>query len=454
MVRTAAILLLGLVAGAVACAVPVEFDLVIRGGTVYEGSGATPTGVRQIDVGIRGDRIAALGDLTGRRISRIIDASGLVVAPGFIGGDGGSGLSLLLDGSAESHVRQGVTTVVTGVDGNPAFWSDASADRDTLTRYGLLFDWDTPAAFGARLEARGAAVNVATLMPASAARQAIVGQRTTPASAAEQAAMDALVDGALAAGAFGVSGRPGVPSDGKTPDELAALGRAVAARGGVLVLRQRDGALPPDETVGELVAIATAAGGRTIVAGLRLPGEEHWGDGLSLGNTLGDAQRAGVRISATVAPFPDARDGAVSESDVRGLLGSGAASVGSGRAPEAWTTGPVAALDPVAYDTFTRVLGTYAGDDGVFTLIEAIRRLTALAADQFGIPDRGLVREGYFADLVVFDPSLVAEPGAAATPYPRGIAYVVVNGVLTVTPDGHTGSRAGRWLRGPAADGP
>jgi N-acyl-D-aspartate/D-glutamate deacylase len=91
-VRATALTILGLAIGGAACAVPVEFDLVIRGGTVYEGSGATATGVRQIDAGIRGDRITALGDLTGRRISRVIDATGLAVAPGFIDGDAGSGL--------------------------------------------------------------------------------------------------------------------------------------------------------------------------------------------------------------------------------------------------------------------------------------------------------------------------------------------------------------------------
>jgi N-acyl-D-aspartate/D-glutamate deacylase len=103
---------------------------------------------------------------------------------------------------------------------------------------------------------------------------------------------------------------------------------------------------------------------------------------------------------------------------------------------------------PRAYGTFPRVLGRYVRDEQVLTLREAVRRMTSLAAAQFNIPRRGIIREGYYADLVVFDPATVIDRATYEKPhqYPVGIDYVIVNGVVTVTPKGHTGARAGRRL--------
>ncbi|MGH6692496.1 MAG: amidohydrolase family protein, partial [Gammaproteobacteria bacterium] len=108
---------------------------------------------------------------------------------------------------------------------------------------------------------------------------------------------------------------------------------------------------------------------------------------------------------------------------------------------------------PRAYGTFPRVLGRYVREHQVIELREAVRRMTSLAAAQYNIPRRGILREGYYADLVVFDPATVIDRATYEAPhqYPAGIDYVIVNGVVTITPAGHTGARAGRRLAGPGA---
>src|SRR5215470_14843162 len=119
------------------CSTTPEFDIVISGGTVIDGTGAEP---RTADVGIKGDRIMAIGNLTNRNASDRIDASGRMVTPGFIDIMGRSGVSLLSNGLAESHLRQGITSELL-VDRNPAFWTPANADQNALRVAGVTFDW-------------------------------------------------------------------------------------------------------------------------------------------------------------------------------------------------------------------------------------------------------------------------------------------------------------------------
>src|SRR5215510_16563529 len=142
-----------------ACSTAPEFDIVISGGTVIDGTGAEP---RPADVGIKGDRIVAIGDLTNRGASDRIDATGRMVTPGFIDIMGRSGVSLLSNGLAESHLRQGITTEML-VDRSPAFWTTATADQDALRVAGVAFDWHGFDGYFQKLAARGAAINVGTL---------------------------------------------------------------------------------------------------------------------------------------------------------------------------------------------------------------------------------------------------------------------------------------------------
>src|SRR5262245_13553896 len=147
------------------CSTTPEFDIVISGGTVIDGTGAEP---RTADVGIKGDRIVAIGDLTNRSASDRINATGRMVTPGFIDIMGRSGLSLLSNGLAESHLRQGITSELL-VDRNPAFWSPAIADRDALRVAGVTFDWRGFDGYFEKLASRGTAINVGTIAALSLA---------------------------------------------------------------------------------------------------------------------------------------------------------------------------------------------------------------------------------------------------------------------------------------------
>ena len=116
-----------------------RYDLIVRGGEVIDGSGQPP---RRADVGVAGDRITAIGDLASASAGRVIDATGLMVAPGFIDVQGQSGTTLLADGNAESHIRQGITSEIIGEGGSPAFWTAAdTADVESLAPFGIKVDW-------------------------------------------------------------------------------------------------------------------------------------------------------------------------------------------------------------------------------------------------------------------------------------------------------------------------
>src|SRR6185503_8097699 len=115
-----------------------RFDLIVRGGRIVDGSGQPP---QRADVGVVGDRIVRIGDLAAETAGQVIDANGLMVAPGFIDVQGQSGTTLLADGNGESHLRQGITTEIIGEGGSPAFWTPGTDDGEALAPFGLTFDW-------------------------------------------------------------------------------------------------------------------------------------------------------------------------------------------------------------------------------------------------------------------------------------------------------------------------
>src|SRR5215510_8151483 len=190
------------------CATTPEFDIVISGGTVIDGTGAQP---RTADVGIKGDRITAIGNLTNRSASDRIDATGKTVTPGFIDIMGRSGVSLLANGLAESHLRQGITTEML-IDRNPAFWTPAIADQDALRVAGVTFDWRGFDGYFERLASRGTAINVGTLAALSLASRGT----------------EAFVDEALRDGAWGV-----VDDAGILADDVGRVAAAVGRSNGV-----------------------------------------------------------------------------------------------------------------------------------------------------------------------------------------------------------------------------
>ena len=541
------------VLGAAACGSSAPtFDLLVKGGEVIDGRGTPRT---RADIGVNGDRIVALGDLSAATATTVIDATGRVVSPGFIDVQGQSGTTLLIDGNGESHLRQGITSEIIGEGDSPAFWSAKTASPEALTRAGLSVDWTSFDEYFTRLTTRGIAINLGTLIPATLVRNEVIGLANRPPTAEELTRMEAMVAQAMADGAFGLSSALiYVPGSFASTEELVALAKVAGKQRGIYVTHIRgesfnlfnaldealrigkEGALPvvifhlkvgaranwgrmgealtkisSAVAAGQKVSATMypyAAGGTRLAAVLPLWAQEGGTDAM-LTRLADPAQRArihkevetttdgwenllmgatfeGVQVASVPADYDQAvvgkrlseiaaarkadrwdvlfdvitgtkgRAGALfhmmSEDDVRTGLAAPFVTIGTDSAAIR-TEGPLAQGQPHprAYGTFPRVLGKYVREDRVMTLEEAVRRMTGLAAEQFTIRDRGVVREGAYADLVVFDPTTIADSATYEKPhqYARGIDYVVVNGAVAVTPTGVTGTRAGRPLYGP-----
>ncbi len=413
-----------------ACSGQPEFDVVIAGGTVYNGTGQ-PDGVRRADVGLKSDRITAIGDLSGRRARVVIDASGKAVAPGFIDARGQSGITLLADGYGESHLRQGITTEIIG-DNSPVFWTMRTADTAALQPYGIAFDWNGPAGYFQKLESRGTAINVGTLVPVSLARAEGTGA--------------AFVDSAMRAGAFGVCG------DGADVADLTVLAGVAGQHGGLLLSTLKGGAAPADGAA-EILALATQARTPVVLSDLMLLNPPDANTLSQVLVRLSAAATRGLRAFGTVAPYAAMAGG--SDAPAREALRYGSVAIGTNSAAVTAASAP-ATTNPAAFGAFPRLLGQWAREEHVLDLREAVRRVTSLPANIFRIPQRGIIRENFFADVVVFDPAAVRDRASYEKPneYPAGIQYVIVNGVITLTTQGLTGSRAGHRLLGPAARTP
>ena len=399
------------------CASEPDFDLIIRGGTVYDGTGET-AGIRRVDVGITGDRIRRIGDLTTSRARQFIDAGGKVVAPGFIDAQSRSGLTLLADGAGESHLRQGITSEMLS-DNSPALWTAATADTTALGRYGITLDWMGLAGYFDRLESHGTAINVGSLIPLSLARAA--GNGTS------------LVDEAMRDGAFGV-----VDDVNAGEPEVVAAATTVGMHDGMVMVRADSPVASSDEGV---LAVGAHAH-RIVIAGLSRAPADHPAPEM-IGRMLRVAPR-NVFVYGTTAPYAPAAsepEAAVRETAKFGgvLIGTDTAAVpASSSQPD---------TQPAAFGAFPRLVGPYVRDS-VLELREAIRRATSVPASVFQIPQRGIIRENYYADIVVFDARTIADRATFEQPnqYPIGVDYVIVNGVVALTPRGPTGSRPGTRL--------
>jgi dihydroorotase/N-acyl-D-amino-acid deacylase len=284
------------------------FDLVIRDGELIDGAGAT---ARRADVGIRGDTIVEIGDLSAATATRVIDAAGMVVAPGFIDMHSHSDLPLLVDGRSLSKITQGVTTEVLGESDSPApviGHVRGEAER-SLGVYGLKLDWTSFAEYFERLERQQTAVNVVALVGAGQVRAAVVGFEKRAPTANEVSQMQALVDRAMQDGAAGLSsGLIYAPNSYASTEELIELARVAARHGGIYVSHIRN------EDDGLLVALREAA---TIGREAGLPVEVlHLKrnlarlDGAAEATTMRDAiavieeaRQQGVKMAANVYPY-------------------------------------------------------------------------------------------------------------------------------------------------------
>ena len=240
------------------------FDVVILGGVVVDGTGAE---ARAADVGVTGDRIAAIGALAGAEARTVLDADGLLVAPGFIDIHSHSDFTLLIDPRAHSQIYQGVTSELVGNCGHGCAPLGSNLESFTGNIYGyqdlLPIDWTTMDGYLARLEKAAPAVNVATLVPNGNLRLSVVGDLSRPATGAETAGMVRLLEKSLEAGAFGFSTGLEYPAErAASEEELVALCEVTARRGGLYATHERNRELLAIEAVEEGLRASVATGVR------------------------------------------------------------------------------------------------------------------------------------------------------------------------------------------------
>lgn len=544
-------------AAAPAAAAAPDYDAIIRGGTVYDGSGSAPfTG----DVALRGDRIVYVGPHAPGRSSEEYSAHGKAVAPGFINMLAHPEESLLIDGRALSDLRQGVTLEVIGEDSMGPLSPEMK--RLGLLRQGDIkydIDWTTLGEYLTRLEKRGIAPNVASYVGAGTVRTYVLGERDVQPTAEQLAEMRKLVHQAMEEGAMGVTtALIYAPNEYARTPELIALAQESARCGGLYSVHMRSEGDRLMDGVQETIDIARASGGPAEIYHLKQAGRRNWGKLDALIRAVDAARASGVRITSDMyvytagatgldAAMPpwvqdggleawiarlkdpdtrkrvlaDMRDPAPEWENLMGaagpqgtlllgfknpglkpLAGKTLAQVAGARGVSAQDAAidlviedgtrvevayflmsednvrreaalPWVSFDsdadapapegvflkssrhPRTYGNFARVLAHYVREEKVLTLQQAIHKLSALPASVLSVSDRGLLKEGYFADVVVFDPARVQDHATYERPQQlaTGVEDVWVNGVRALRREVATGAASGRAVRGRAWTG-
>ncbi len=528
------------------------YDVLIRGGTVYDGSGQPAF---RADVAIEDDKVAAIGDLVEAKAKRVIDASGKAVSPGFINTLSWGVKSLIIDGRAISDVTQGITLEVFGEGHSMGPLNDNT--REELAAAFEIVDppWTTLGGYLEFLEARGVSPNIASFIGATTPRVYVLGQGNIKPNTEQLHAMQELVREAMREGALGVaSALIYTPGSFAETDELVALATAAAEFNGLYASHIRGEGETLFESVDELITIARKARIPAEIYHLKAAHPEVWARFPELIEKIETARANGLRITADMYPYaagstgldaifpPWVREGGyeawvkrlqdpairlrikeeVSQPSqdwenmyaavgpekillvgfrnpqLRLYAGKTLAAVAKemNLGPEEtamklvvedgsrvgavyftqsedvvrqvavlpWVsfctdTETVAAegetldnsIHPRGYGTFPRVLGRFVRDEGLMPLEEAIRKATALPAENLKIRQRGRLETGYFADVLVFDPAAIVDHATFESPhqYSTGVQHVFINGVEVIRDGSHTGATPGRVVRGP-----
>ena len=475
----------------------IDYDALIQGATVIDGTGDPG---RVADVAIANGRIAAIGDLAEGSGDIVIDGSGKVLAPGFIDVHTHDDNALLTDPDMTCKASQGVTTVVTGNCG--ASLAPLILDGPPPPPLGLLgapddFRYETFSAYLDALDAAPAAINSAPMVGHSTLRAGAVADLGAPATGDEIGAMRAAVGEALDAGAVGLSTGLYYPTGGPAPpSEVLALVELLQGTGAVYATHMRDEADGVEDSLEETFDTARQAGVPVVVSHHKCVGAANHGRspatlarieaaaaeqpiGLDAypyvaGSTVllpemldrasrvlvtwseAHPQMAGRDLDAIAGDWGCGLEEAVErlqpagavyfildEEDVRRILAYPRTMIGSDGLPH--DIHP----HPRLWGTFPRVLGHYARDLGLMSLETAVHKMTGLSAGRFGLADRGVVRPGAHADLVLFDAATVIDRATFDEPTrpADGIAMVMVNGAIIRDGDRTTDARPGRVLR-------
>ncbi|MGE0405474.1 MAG: amidohydrolase family protein [Candidatus Korobacteraceae bacterium] len=532
-----------------------DFDVLIKGGQLLDGTGSP---AQRADLGIRGDAIVDVGDFSASTAKQVIDATGLVVAPGFIDMHSHSDFPLLVDGRALGKVMQGVTTELLGESDSPApAVGPARPEMErSLAGMDLKLDWTTLGEYFARLERQKVAVNVVSLVASGQVRAAVVGYEDRAPTPEELKRMEQLVDDAMRDGAVGLSsGLLYAPNSYAKTEEIIALAKVAGRRGGIYVTHLRNENEELLKWLQEAARIGQEGGLPVEVLHLkrlnvRLDGAREAGGMAEALAYIEDLQKKGVKIAADAYPYIasstsltarlvprwaldggrerfvarlrdpaqrkkiqaesqkilsspiaglrsdtvmlartsyephrqyqgkrlseigdlmktdtadalltilDKGEGQASgvffgmrEEDVQMVLSRPWVTIGSDGSALA-PTGILARSHPHprSYGTYPRVRGKYVRENKTLTLPDAIRKMTSLPAERLGISDRGQLKPGYKADVVVFNAETIIDKSTFDQPHQlsEGVQWLLVNGEVVVSNGGHTGALPGRVLR-------
>jgi N-acyl-D-amino-acid deacylase len=281
-----------------------QYDVLIRNGRVVDGSGNPWT---YSDVGIVGDRIVFVGRAAeGVAAKRTIDATGLVVAPGFIDMLGQSEMTLLIDKQAVSKITQGITTEITGEGGSIAPQNDRTIaeQKDFLDHYKLTIDWTTLDEYFRRLERQGSAINLGTYVGAAQVRDVVIGQANRAANARELRQMQELVEDAMGEGAMGLSSALiYAPGNYASTEELIALAKVTATRGGIYATHMRNEGDTEMQALEETFRIGREARIPVEIFHLKMAGKQNWGRMQEVVAAIERARASGVDVTADQYPY-------------------------------------------------------------------------------------------------------------------------------------------------------
>ena len=534
---------------------PAAFDVLITGGRIVDGTGAPWF---HADLGIVGDRITAIGRLAGETAHTRIDATNLVVAPGFIDMLGQSEFNVLVDPRAASKITQGITTEITGEGSSIAPVNDrlAALSKAQYDHYNVAQDFRTLGEYFARLERSPVAINVGSFVGAGGLRAFVVGDSQRPATADELEVMKGLVAQAMAQGALGVStSLQYVPGRFASTDEIVELAKVAASHGGIYISHQRSESGQIIPSLDEVFEVAERAAIPAEVWHLKTAYKANWGRMAEVLAHFRAARARGLDVTANMYPYDrasngldaclplwvreggldamierlkdpalrdrikrdmddanakdwenqwygsggasgvllstvldpalrkwegktlaeigqemgkDPRDAAMDlviadrgessviisimrEDDVTRALADPMISIGTDSGARA-EDGPFSESKshPRAWGSFPRILGKYVREEKVMTLEDAVRRFTSRPASRLGIPDRGILRPGFKADITIFDPATIRDVSTFVDPthYSEGVQHVLVNGKAVVSAGKITAERPGQPVRG------
>ena len=530
-----------------------NYDLIIRNGRIIDGSG-NPW--YSADIAIQGERIAAIGKLDKAGARRVIDASGLVVAPGFIDMLGQSEISLLVDNRAISKLSQGITTEITGEGGSVAPQDGLTLDAlaPSIEPYHLKVDWTDLDGYFRRLEANGTPINLGTYVGAAQVREAILGDINRAPTPDELEKMKALVAQTMQQGAFGISTALIYPPGhyAKT-EELIELAKVAAQYGGIYATHMRSEGQSEISAIQEVLRIGREARLPVEIFHLKVSGKTRAGGMTKVVEMIQNARDAGQDVSADMYPYlagatalasalppwvangglnkllellkdpatrarikaemasdhPDWENlyfdsggasgvmvSSVVNHELKPFTGKTIAEIAATEKKDPlealfdfvladkgqtgalyfiaseqdlqlglkqpWTSIGLDAnempLDgllfephahPRTFGSMPRFLGHYARDLKLMSLEQGIRKITSLPAQREHLLNRGLLKEGFFADVTIFDPISIMDKATYTEPAKLsvGVKYVFVNGQLEFEDGKMTGAMAGKALR-------